>query len=125
MAKYFITTFNGSIPGTLEDAKQVAQKLEGYATVKHMGGGFCVESPVKRSDLNVILRSEDSLDMEYNLIPAEMVNVKITIDREHANAIMNVFRAWGGNINYVSECYENTYIDADILKSLNNTVFHY
>ena len=125
MAKYFITKFNGSVPGTLEDAKQVAQNLEGYATVKHMGGGFCVESPVKRSELNAILRSEDSLDVEYKLIPAEMVNVKITIDREHADAIMNVFRAWGGKINYVAECFEDTYIDADILRNLNNTVFHY
>ena len=125
MAKYFITVYDGSAPAILKDAKEVARKLEGYATVKHMGDGFCVESPVKRSDLNAILRSEDSLDVEYKLIPAEMVNVKITIDREHADAIMSVFRAWGGNINYVSECYENTYIDADILKSLNNTVFHY
>lgn len=123
--KYFITIANGAAPASLEDAKQVARKLEGYAEVKHMGGGFCVESPVKRSDLNALLRSEDSLDVEYKLIPAEMVNVKITIEREHADALMNIFRVWGGRINYAAECFEDTYIDADILKSLNNTVFHY
>lgn len=125
MAKYFITVYNGSAPAILNNAKEVARKLKGYATVKHMGDGFCVESPVKRSDLNAILRSEDSLDVEYKLIPAEMVNVKIVVEHEHAEPLMSVFRAWGGNVNYVSECYENTYIDADILKSLNNTVFHY
>lgn len=123
--KYFITVGNGIAPATLGDAKQVARKLEGYAEVKHMGGGFCVESPVKRSDLNALLRSEDSLDVEYKLIPAEMVNVKITVERKNADDLMHIFRIWGGKINYAAECFENTYIDADILKSLNNTVFHY
>lgn len=125
MNKFFITTFDGSVPGTLEDAKQVARKLEGYATVKHMGGGFCVETDMARDDINALLRSEDSLDVGYKLVSAETINIKLTASCEWIDGLMTVLRVWGGHVNYVAECYDDSYLDADILKYMNDMIFHY
>ena len=123
--KYFITTNNGATPATLEDAKQVARKLEGYAEVKHMGGGFCVETDMERDDINALLGSEDSLDVGYKLVSAETINIKLTASREWINGLMNVLRVWGGHVNYAAECYDDSYLDADILKYMNDMIFHY
>ena len=109
--KYFIV--RNSAPATLADARECVEYLKWYnvptseASVCHVGGRYGIETTLR--DIS------GYIPRDIHLIPLKYEHVEGFIPREYSNNIADLIYVWGGKVNALSEAFEDTYIDADVL----------
>lgn len=119
--KYFLIDSSHQ-PATIDTARRVLAQFKNWevpATVKHVGDGFCVDTE------SVDIRSE--LPSGVTCVPLKYERVKGFVSRKSANLIASDIKRWGGKVYNLSEAFDDSYIEADVLDDgfFNERIKHF
>lgn len=107
--KYFLINETHR-PATIEDACRVLAEFKEWnipATVRHAEGGFCVDTD------EIDIRSW--LPAGITCVPLKYEHVKGFVTRANSNILAGLIKHWGGKVCTLSEAFEDSYIEADVL----------
>lgn len=108
--KYFLTNTDRTAPATLNDAKYVSavfKKRNMPARVCVVGGGYGIET----DDPKIAQLTAGAT----NTIPLKYEHIEGFIPRRFSLETADLIWWWGGKVDCLSEEFDDTYIEADVL----------
>ena len=123
----FVTAEYGTRPATREDATRIADALAQFganAEVVMVEGrrGFFIQCDESWSseDARTYFRWANLHGFD---VETKMVNIRVQLTEEQAEALDEEIRAWGGIVNNTARVFGKWYIDADVYEGMQSENF--